>query len=148
MKRQEFPTFLDWWAVNEAEYRALSDAEDGNPVLLAKLIRSAGRLETREAREFVADRLEGKKKRKGSKRTIGQQARELAIFGMVRDIQKELECSEYHALQVFLDRYPAECAGNLETLRTYIRRAKGALKATFGREPEPLVQKRRISEPE
>lgn len=147
MKRHEFPTFLDWWAVNEAEYRALNDAEEGNSVPLAKLIRSVGSLETQEAREFVADRLEGKKKPKGNKRTVAQQSMELGILALVRDIQKELDCSEYRALEVFLDRYP-HVTRELETLRTRIRKAKATLKQAFGREPEPLVQKRRISEPE
>ena len=148
MKRDEYPTFIDWWAANEAEYRALSDAQDGNPNTLADLIRSVGTLKTREAREFVADRLDGKKKQRGSKRTVGQQAKELGILGMVREIQLELGCTEYHALGIFLDRYPNECGNNEDTLRTYIRRAKATSKAAVGREPPPVVQKRRNSEPE
>ena len=148
MNRHEYSTFIDWWIANEAEYRALSDAQDGNPTTLANLIRSAGILKTRETREFVADRLEGKKKQRGSKRTIAQQAKEVGILGMIREIQTELECSEYHALGVFLDRYPKECGNNENNLRTYIRRAKATLKAAVGREPPPVVQKRRNSEPE
>ena len=148
MNRHEYPTFIDWWVANEAEYRALSDAQDGNPTTLADLIRSAGTLKTRETREFVADRLEGKKKQRGRKRTIAQQAKELGILGMVREIKAELECSEYHALGIFLDRYPNECGNNEDTLRTYVRRAKATLKAAVGREPPPVVQKRRNSEPE
>ena len=148
MNRHEYPTFIDWWVANEAEYRALTDAQDGNPTTLANLIRSAGTLKTRETREFVADRLEGKKKQRGIKRTIAQQAKEVGILGMVREIQAELECSEYHALGIFLDRYPNECGNNEDTLRTYIRRAKATLKAAVGREPPPVVQKRRNSEPE
>jgi hypothetical protein len=146
MKRDEFPDFLDWWAVNEAEYRALSDAQDGNPGPLASLIRSTGHLETREARDFVADQLEGKKKPKGRKRTIEQQAYELAVLGMIWDIQRELECSETGALEVFLDRYPKEC-DNLDSLRTHVRRAKDTYKAIAGRKPRPVVQNRRVSEP-
>ena len=148
MNRHEYPTFRDWWEANEAEYSALSVAQDGNPTNLADLIRSAGILKTRETREFVADRLEGKKKQRGIKRTIAQLTKELRILGMVREIQAELECSEYHALRIFLDRYPDECGNNEDTLRTYIRRAKATLKAAFGREPPPVVQKRRNSEPE
>jgi hypothetical protein len=147
MKRHEFPTFLDWWSVNEAEYSALSDAQDGNPGPLACLIRSVGRLETREARDFLADRLEGKEKPKGRKRTIDQQAYELAVLGMIWNIQRELECSEIGALAVFLDRYPKECGNNLDTLRTYVRRAKATYKAIAGREPSPVFQNRRVSEP-
>lgn len=151
MKRHEFPTFLDWWSVNEAEYSALSNAQDGNPVPLANLIRSVGRLETREARHFVADRLEGKKKRKGMKRTIAQQAKELGVLSLVRNIQKELECSEYRAREVFLERYPDVFkdkgnGGQNEALRTCIRRAKELLKKAFGREYPPLGQKRRNSD--
>lgn len=148
MNRHEYSTFIDWWIANEAEYRALSDAQDGNPTTLANLIRSAGILKTRETREFVADRLEGKKKQRGSKRTIAQQAKEVGILGMVREIQAELECSEYHARGIFLDRYPNECGNNEDTLKTYIRRAKATFKAWVGREPPPVVQKRRNSEPE
>jgi hypothetical protein len=148
MNRHEYPTFIDWWVANKAEYCALTDAQDGNPNTLADLIRSDGTLKTREAREFVADRLEGKKKQRGNKRTVAQQAKELGILGMIRDIQTELECSEYHALGIFLDRYPNECGNNKDTLRTYIRRAKTTLKAWVGREPPPVVQKRRNSEPE
>ena len=148
MNRHEYPTFIDWWVANEAEYCALTDAQDGNPNTLADLIRSDGTLKTRETREFVADRLESKKKQRGSKRTVGQQAKELGILGMVREIQLELGCTEYHALGIFLDRYPNECGNNEDTLRTYIRRAKTTLTAAFGRKPPPVVQKRRNSEPE
>ena len=147
MRRHEFPTFLDWWAVNEAEYNALGYAEDGNPVPLANLIRSGGRLETIEARKFLADMLEGKKKQKGRKRTVAQQAKELGILGIIWDIQREFECSETRALEIFLDRYPKECGNSLDTLRTYVRRAKATYKAIAGREPNPVVQKRGISEP-
>ena len=31
MNRHEYPTFIDWWVANEAEYCALTDAQDGNP---------------------------------------------------------------------------------------------------------------------
>jgi hypothetical protein len=146
MRRHEFPTFLDWWAINEAEYRALSDAQEGNPVPLANLIRSVGRLETREARDFVADRLEGKPKQKGSKRTITQQTKEFGILGMIWEIQRELECSEYRALQVFMDRHP-DITDNIDALKTYVRRGKATWKAIAGREPPPMVQKRRNSAP-
>jgi len=148
MKRHDYPTFIDWWEANEAEYRALSDAQDGEPTNLADLIRSAGNLNTRETREYVADQLEGKTKQRGSKRTIAQQVKELKILRLVREIQAELLCSEYRAREVFLDRYPDECNNNEDTLRTYIRRAKATLKAAVGREPPPVVQKRRNSEPE
>lgn len=147
MRRDEFQSFLDWWAENEAEYRALSYAEDGNPVPLAELIRSVGNLATQEARAFVADRLEGKKKRRGLKRTIAQQAKEVGILGIVRSIQDELGCSEHRAMSVFLDRHPDECS-DLDTLKTYVRRAKATLKEAFGREPPSKVQKSANTEPE
>jgi hypothetical protein len=147
MKRHEFPTFLDWWAVNEAEYNALSYAEDGNPVPLADLIRSVGRLETGEARDFVADRLEGKPKQKGSKRTVAQQAKEFGILGMIWGIQRELECSEYKALHAFLDRYP-DITDDIDTLKTYVRRAKATWKAISGREPPPRFRKGAIQNPD
>ncbi len=147
MRRDEFSNFLDWWAVNEAEYRALSTAEDGNPFPLANLIRSVGCLETMEARAFVADRLEGKEKPRGRKRTIAQQAKEMGILAIIWDIQRELECTETGAFEVFLDRYPKECGNSLDTLRTYVRRAKATYKTIAGREPNPIFQNSRNSEP-
>jgi hypothetical protein len=147
MKRHEFPTFLDWWAINEAEYNALCYAEDGNPVPLADLMRSVGRLETREARDFVADRLEGKPKQKGIKRTVAQQAKEFGILGMIWEIQRELECSEYKALNVFMDRY-ADITNDIDTLKTYLRRAKATWKAISRREPPPRLGKGAIQNPD
>lgn len=147
MRRDEFPSFLDWWVENEAEYRALSSAEDGNPVPLADLLRSVGNLATHEARVFVADRLEGKKRRRGLKRTIAQQAKEVAILGAVRSIQDELGCGERRAMSVFLDRHLDECSDE-DTLKTYFRRSKATLKEAFGREPPRKVQKSRNTEPE
>ncbi len=135
MRRDDYPTFLDWWAANEVEYRALIDAQDGEPARLADLVRSAP-LATREAREFVADRLEGKKKQRGRKRTAEQQATEIGILMVIRDIQREQRCSEYRAMIVFLDLHPREC-DNLDTLKTHIRRAKESLRQIFGREPSP-----------
>jgi len=146
MKRDEFPTFIDWWAAHETEYRALSDAEDGNPTPLADLIMTVGHLATQEARQFVADRLEGREKPKGSKRTIAQQAKELGILSMIRNIQEELGCSEYHARGIFMNRHP-DITNNEDTLKTYIRRAKDTLKEMMGRKPPPVVQKRRNPEP-
>lgn len=147
MRRDEFPNFLDWWVENEAEYRALSYAEDGNPVPLADLLRSVGNLATIEARIFVADRLEGKKRQRGLKRTIAQQAREVAILGTVRSIQDELGCGERRAMSVFMDRHPNECSDD-DTLKTYVRRAKATLSKAFGRELPRKVQKSRNTEPE
>ena len=147
MRRDEYPSFLDWWVENEAEYRALSEAEDGNPSPLAELIRNLGSLATQEARAFVADRLEGKKKRRGRKREIVQQADELGILGVIRDIQNELGCGEHRAMIVFLERHPNECKSD-ETLKTYVRRAKASLKEMIGREPPRKVQKSPNTEPE
>jgi hypothetical protein len=138
MERHEHPTFIDWWSLNITEYEALTTAEDGNPVPLANLIRETGRLATREAREFVADRLEGKKKKQGAKRTVAQQARELGILLVIRDIQKELQCGEPTAMAAFMDRYPNE-ARSINTLITYLRRAKATLKNAVGREPPPVI---------
>jgi len=148
MKRDQYPTFLDWWFVNEEEYSALSDAQDGNLVPLAELIEAKGQLATIEAREFVASRLKGEKQKKvGAKRTIAQQAKEVGILGLIRDIQKKLGCGEHTARAVFLDRHSDICS-NEETLKTYIRRAKLTLEEAFGRKPPPLVQKGPHSEPE
>ena len=147
MRRGEYQSFLDWWIENEVEYRALSDAQDGNPFPLAELIRNVGNLATQEARAFVADRLEGKRKRRGLKRTVVQQAKEVGILGIVRGIQEELGCSEHRAMSIFLDRHPDACSDQ-DALKTYVRRAKATLKEAFGHEPLPVFQKSRNPEPD
>ena len=147
MKRDDYPTFIDWYFANEEEYCALSTAQDGNPIPLANLVEATGQLATKEARAFVASALKGEKQKTGSKRTIAQQAKELAILGMIREIQRERNCGEHTAREVFLDRHSDIC-DNPETLRTYIRRAKGTLKQAFGRKPAPVVQNDKHSEPE
>ena len=60
MKRDQYPTFIDWWAANEEEYYALSTAQDGNPQPLAELINTNGQLDTLEARAFVSSLVMGK----------------------------------------------------------------------------------------
>ena len=147
MKRDKHSTFIDWWIANEEEYRALSDAEDGNPYPLAELIEAGGHLATKEARAFVVSRLKGLPQKTGKKRTVAQQAKEVGILGIVRDIQREFSCGEHKARNVFLDRHPDIC-DNEETLRTYIKRANATLEQAFGRKPPSLVQKGNHSEPE
>jgi hypothetical protein len=147
MKGHEYPTFLDWWIANLVEYKALSDAEDGNPFPLAELIEAKGYLVTKEARKFVAAQVKGEKKSRGSKRTIAQQAKEIAILGILRDIQKELDSGEHTARAVFLERHSNICS-NEDSLRTYVKRAKKTLEQMFGRKPPPVVQQRGNSEPD
>ena len=147
MNRDDYPTFLHWYAANQEEYETLSLAKDGNPFPLADFIEAKGFLATNEARTFVASNLKGVKKKSGGKRTVAQQAKEVGILGIVRDIQKELGCGEHTARAVFLDRYPHICQSD-ETLRTYLRRAKLTLKQAFGREPPPVVQEDGNPEPE
>ncbi|WP_439117861.1 hypothetical protein [Nereida ignava] len=148
MKRDQYPTFIDWWVANEEEYCALSTAQDGDPGPLAELIKTKGQLATLEARAFVLSLVMGKKDAKaGAKRTITQQSKELNILMLVRDIQKEFDCGEHRARNVFLDRHPDICDNN-ETLRTYLRRAKETLKQAVGRYPPAVVQKGTHSEPE
>lgn len=141
------PAKLNEWMANKEEYDALHIAEDGNPFPLADYLENKGYLATKEARAYVASRVRGEKKRRGGKRTIAQQAKEVGILGILRDIQKELSCGEHTARAIFLDRHPDICE-NEETLKTYLRRAKKTLKQMFGREPPPVVQERGNSEPE
>ena len=139
---------MDWWAANEEEYYALSTAQDGNPQPLAELINTKGQLDTLEARAFVSSLVMGKNHQKaGVKRTVPQQSKELTILMLVRGIQKEFDCGEHRARNVFLDRHPDICNNN-ETLRTYMRRAKDTLKHAVGRYPPAVVQKGTHSEPE
>jgi hypothetical protein len=138
MKREDYPTPLDWYVANEKEYRALSAAEDGNLRPLAEYIEQGGVLATREACAFVAARLRGDKRKKGQKRTIRQQTKEIIILGLVRDIQAEQTCSEYAACMTFLERHADLCA-DYDALRTFIRRAKASFKNALGKEPPPVV---------
>jgi polyhydroxyalkanoate synthesis regulator phasin len=147
MNRGDYPTFIDWWLANEDEYRALTNAEDGDPKALSDLMIQRGFLATKEAREFVAAHIRGEKKRRGAKRMARQQAKEVGILGMVREIQRELNCGEHTAREVFLDRHPDIC-DNQDTLKTYLRRAKETLEQAFGRRVRPVVQKSGNPEPE
>jgi len=143
MRRDQFANFIEWWAVNEFEYRALTDAQDGNPEALAKLVKEKGELNTLEARSWVAARLRGEKLPRGLKRTVAQQAKELGLLGMMLDIQREQNCSEYKAREYLLRQFPEI---ESETLKTYIRRAKKTFKAISGRDVSK-VQKSSVSEP-
>ena len=147
MNRGDYEIFMDWWIANKDEYEALSVAEDGNPYPLANYIEEHGFLATKEARSFVAAHIRGDKKKRGAKRTIEQQAKEIGILGMIRDIQKGMDCGEHTAREVFLDRHPEICS-NDDSLRTTIRRAKKSLKEIFGQEITPVLQKSQNSEPE
>jgi hypothetical protein len=147
MNRDKYPTFMEWWIANEEEYRALSNAEDGDPFPLADLIEAKGEIATKEARAFVASRLKGEKKKRGGKRTIAQQAKEIGIFWMVRDIQKELNCGEHTARMVFLERHSDICS-NDDSLNTYLKRAKKNLKQMVVRKTRPKVQETDNPEPE
>lgn len=147
MKRNDYPTFLDWWVANNEEYQALSIAEDGNPFPLAEYIEAKGYLATKEARAYVASRVKGEKKSRGGKRTIAKQALEIGILGILRDIQKEFGCGEHTAREVFLERHARICS-NEDTLRTHIRRAKMTLEQAFEKKVSPVVQKSGNPEPE
>lgn len=144
MTEKSIPPFFDWYFDNEAEYDALHDAQDGNIEILAAHIEKNGVLWTEEARAFVAARLRGEKQKRGQKRTVAQQGKELAIFGIIRRLQIDFSCSEYRACELFLEMHPEF---DKDALRTYIRRAKQTLKAALGREPPPLVPKTKNSEP-
>lgn len=147
MNRDNYPTCIDWFFANQEEYNALSDAEDGNPVPLANFIQANGYLATIEARAYVASQIKGEKKKRGAKRTVAQQAKEIGILGLVRDIQQEFNCGEHTARNVFLDRYPDICR-NEDTLKTHVNRAKKTLEQIFGRKPGKAVQETENPEPE
>lgn len=137
---------LDWYIANEAEYRALVAAEDGNTAALAEHVEKVGFLATNEARAFIAARLRGEPQKRGQKRTIQQQTKEIIILGLVRDIQHETACSEYAACMIFLERHSDLCA-DYDALRTCVRRAKATFKKSLRKEPPPVVQNSSNSEP-
>jgi hypothetical protein len=143
MRRSEYPTFLDWLFVNLDEYRALATAEDGNPEPLATFVEEHGTLATLEGRRFVAARLRGEPLKRGAKRTVHSMADQIALLAVIRDIQRESDCSEYRATQIYLDRHPDK---NPETVASDIKRAKATLKKIFGRAPS-VVQKSGNSAP-
>jgi polyhydroxyalkanoate synthesis regulator phasin len=147
MTSDEINPRLKWFLINEEEYSALHRAQDGNLFPLADFIEKNGHLSTEEARKFVASLLRGEKPAKrGVKRTLAQQSKELGIWGLIREIQTELGCSEYKARAVFLERHSDVCS-NDDSLRTYIRRAKETYEGMTGRKPTDRVQKGRNSEP-
>ena len=144
MKREQYPTLLQWVAENSIEYQALGKAEDGDQFPLAEFIERNGVLATKEARAFVAARLRGDRKPSGVKRTIRQQVAELEILVSVRKIQQEEDCLEYRALGIYLDRHPDMI---FDTLKTNISRAKKTLEDFSGCKITPVVQKRPNSKP-
>lgn len=145
MKRDVYANNLDWIVANWDEYVALHRAQDGDPTLLAKWIVENGELATKEARQYVSDRLLGKSLKRGAKRTIAQLAKELGILGLIQDIQKEHHCGEPTARKHFLDRYPDICR-NEDTLKTFIRRAKETLTEMRSRVSDTAVLKTENSE--
>jgi hypothetical protein len=147
MNRDKYATFIDWFFANQEEYEALSAAEDGNPVPLADFIEANGYLATKEAQAYVASQIKGEKKKRGAKRTVAQQAKEIGIFGLLRDIQREFNCGEHTARNVFLDRHSDICS-NEDTLKTHVNRAKNTLEKIFGRKPGKVVQETENPEPE
>lgn len=143
---REGMTRLEWYVANEPEYRALIAAEDGNSHALAEYVEKVGFLATDEARAFIAARLRGEPQKRGQKRTIQQQTKEIIILGLVRDIQHERACSEYAACMIFLERHSDLCA-DYDALRTCVRRAKATFKKSLGKEPSPVAQNLGNSEP-
>jgi hypothetical protein len=147
MKREDYPTPLDWYVANEEEYRALISAEDGNLWPLAAYVERVGFLATEEARAFVAARLRGDKRKRGQKRTIQQQTKEIIILGLVRHIQAEQACSEYQASQVFIELHGDLC-NDENSLKTILAKAKDTFKTALGKAPPPVVLKKANSTPE
>jgi hypothetical protein len=126
------------------ELNALRRAEDGDPSKLAQWVESGKPLQTEVAREFVAKKLRGETKgRRAPRRTHAQKNLELNYLLAIRDIQRELGCSEYRARNLFLSKHSSMPE---DTLKTYIRRAKQTLSEKL---PVPTeVQKWGNSEPE
>jgi hypothetical protein len=130
---------------HDKEYRCLLAAEEGNSEPLAELIEREGCLATPEAREYVAARLRGEKKKRGNKRTLGQIKMELNLLQEIRMIEKDLGCTEYKAIKVYLASHPDM---NEDSLKTYLKRAKESLEKTPGLEQLAIgVQKSGFSEP-
>lgn len=143
MKRDQYPTFLDWWLANQEEYQALIDAEDGYPEDLAALIEEHGRLMTREARAFIADRIRGKKKKRGSKRLASKQVEDAILLADIRGIQEEHDnCSEYRAIEIYLERLPPPAEDeemlSKDTVISALNRAKKMLTEWLGRPPTSI----------
>lgn len=138
MTGKSFFASLSEFLHNEAEIRALLAAEEGDFEMLAAYIEEGGVLRTKEGRDFVGDRLRGKKQKRGKKRTLAQEAKEINLLIIIRGIQQDFSCSEYRACEILLDACP-----NLDrdALRTYLRRAKQTLDDAFGKEQPTTVPK-------
>ena len=107
--------FLDWYAENYEEYEALGYAQDGNPTALANYIEKNGNIRTNETRKFLSDILMGKPKRRGLKRTSKQQAKELFIYRMIKEIMKKQGVSKNKAIDIYCNEI------DLKTPRETIR---------------------------
>jgi len=107
--------FLDWYVENHEEYKALIKAQDGNPADLASFIEKNGNIRTAETRKFLSDILMGKPKKRGLKKSIGQQSKELRIFGIIQDIMKEQGVSKNKAIDIYCNEI------DLKTPRETIR---------------------------
>jgi hypothetical protein len=93
----------------------LIKAQDGNPAVLANFIEKNGNIRTAETRKFLSDILMGKPKKRGLKKTIGQQSKELSIFGIIQDIMKEQGVSKNKAIDIYCNEI------DLKTPRETIR---------------------------
>ncbi len=121
MSDEETLKTLLLYAKHQDEYLCLLAAEEGDQEPLAQLIEQRGCLATPEAREFVAARLRGEKKTRGSKRTLVQISSDLGILDDVLAIRAEHGCTEYRAKLVYLNDHPDL---NEDTLKTILSRAK------------------------
>ena len=117
--------FLDWYFDNEQEYKALMTAQEGNPTLLSEFITEYGHLRTNEARQFVSDTLMGKPKKRGSKRTIAQQAKELGVHGLILDIMKEHSVKKNRAIDIYAEKYEPNTPR--ETIRDHEKKGEAIL---------------------
>ena len=115
-------TFLDWFFENLEEFEALHDAEEGNPYPLADFIVKYGALRTVEARGFVSDRLLGKPKKRGQKRTTAQVGKELAIYNEIKRIMRSQGVSKNKAIDIYIEHYDE--LGPRETIRDYEKKGE------------------------
>ena len=119
---------------NREELDALNNARwFGEVELLAEWIEQTGRLETREAREWVVARLRGEPQKRGRRTTSLKHTKWMALYCKLIVISLENECSsENEALKIYLSQ---DDDLNEDSVRTDLRRLKNWCREHWGGVP-------------
>lgn len=128
---------------HKEELFALDAAEMGNAEHLAVLIQSKGELKTLDARNFVAARLRGEKRKRGLKRTQDSIVRQIMVFQKANELMQEGGLTQSEAIQKLMDDGYVTSFSS-ETVRSDFTRGKAEFRKllkAFGLPIGPALQK-------